>query len=383
MIVPEKDRMCGMEVYSTGTARCSCLIRSEPSDFLVVEIIDRDLLSRIKQLNTLPLFVIKKENFDTLGLERYLSSLLGCRVRFFGLKDKRSISFQYAAISSEPKKNIANMHKVGYVKADSLDSILVGNLFRIRLRNACSHIDIAVKEVREVVERSGIPNFFGIQRFGSKGIMNHIIGRLIIKRKFEEAAKLLSSGNGFYEREVRMRLQEGKGWISAIRSVPIRIRRLFTQAYQSYIFNRILSRALKNGLELNACSLGDFWFTTDMSGLKVTSMHGPRERPNREAKLLIQIPGYAYRETGSRFDRIIEEVMEEEGIEPRDFFVKELQEVSCEGGLRRAALFTSKLQLRQENGDYILSFILPRGQYATILLREIVKPEDKEIEMFA
>ncbi|MBC8502960.1 MAG: tRNA pseudouridine(13) synthase TruD, partial [Nitrosopumilus sp.] len=59
-------------------------------------------------------------------------------------------------------------------------------------------------------------------------------------------------------------------------------------------------------------------------------------------------------------------------IAPKDFFIKEMQEVSSEGGFRQAAIHCSDYLSENNNVEFSLS----RGSFATILLREIMKPSD-------
>jgi len=60
-----------------------------------------------------------------------------------------------------------------------------------------------------------------------------------------------------------------------------------------------------------------------------------------------------------------------------------MQELSCQGGLRRASLEVIKPRVKEDGRDYVISFVLPKGQYATILLREIIKPTEEQLENFA
>jgi tRNA pseudouridine13 synthase len=65
--------------------------------------------------------------------------------------------------------------------------------------------------------------------------------------------------------------------------------------------------------------------------------------------------------------------MDEENIRPRDFYIKEMQEMSDSGGFRQAPLCCREFNYK---GSLVLSFKLPKGSYATTLLREIMKPMD-------
>ena len=70
--------------------------------------------------------------------------------------------------------------------------------------------------------------------------------------------------------------------------------------------------------------------------------------------------------------------LEQEEISPKDFFIKEMQEVSSEGGFRQAAIHCSDYS----SHDDVVEFSLSRGSFATILLREIMKPQDPMIAGF-
>ena len=62
--------------------------------------------------------------------------------------------------------------------------------------------------------------------------------------------------------------------------------------------------------------------------------------------------------------------MQDEQIEAKNFFIKEMQELSIEGGFRNAAIHCTDTKVE----DDVISFTLNRGSFATIVLREIMKP---------
>jgi tRNA pseudouridine13 synthase len=65
--------------------------------------------------------------------------------------------------------------------------------------------------------------------------------------------------------------------------------------------------------------------------------------------------------------------MKEENISPRDFYLKEMQELSVEGGFRQLPLLVNDFSY---SDNLLISFNIPIGSYATILLRELMKPID-------
>jgi len=73
-------------------------------------------------------------------------------------------------------------------------------------------------------------------------------------------------------------------------------------------------------------------------------------------------------------------VIGEEGISSRDFYVKEMPELSVEGGFRSAPMlsggFNWSIQRGEEGSVVKINTLLYRGSYVTILLREVMKPSN-------
>ncbi|MEM0441789.1 MAG: tRNA pseudouridine(13) synthase TruD, partial [Candidatus Nitrosocaldus sp.] len=63
-------------------------------------------------------------------------------------------------------------------------------------------------------------------------------------------------------------------------------------------------------------------------------------------------------------------------ISTKDFYIKEMQEVSIEGGFRPLPLLLlyNMFEINKDDESIQVRFALPKGSYATILLREIIKP---------
>jgi tRNA pseudouridine13 synthase len=260
-----------------------------------------------------------------------------------------------------------------------------------------------------ISEQRKVPNYYGLQRFGTSGAGTHLIGKAIVKREFEDAVSLLlgaplpgetkidraargamlaqSNGEGIraqlaggdVEKLIAMELiQHPSEWVRALRRVPIRLRRLYVQAYQSYVFNRALSRAIAEGEDISKIEPGDNWAESSLDGLLTSAPRGVRDTPTSRAVPMVQVVGYAFRDYGSRFDRRIGAVLEVEGVEPGSFYVKEMQEVSAEGGFRRPHLAVRDAFWSIDGQTATIKFTLGKGQYATMLIREILKPRDPQ-----
>jgi tRNA pseudouridine13 synthase len=205
----------------------------------------------------------------------------------------------------------------------------------------------------------------------------------MVDGRYTEGAKMLPVHQDV-ERMVARRLSsEPEDWTGALRAVPMKLRRLYVQAYQSFIFNRTLSLALLKGLDISTYESGDNWSEASEDGLATSRVHGVRERAPPSAIPMVQLAGFAYRNYGSRFDSCLEEVMTQERVSAKEFYVKQMQEVSAEGGFRRPHLAVMDASYACAGDRADLSFTLAKGQYATVLLREVMKPADPVISGLA
>ena len=397
----EAEVVVGISCYATGGGPCGGRARSFPSDFVVEEEISLEGLTPTEKPGYFPLYRVEKRSVDTLHMARELSEALKSRVTFGGMKDKRAEAVQYVTPSSLRSERPELVVKerftatlLGYLPRPLGRGSVVGNRFEIVLRECCSEVEARIREAMESATERRLPNFYGLQRFGVLGAGTHMIGRAIVNRDFEGAVEVMLRADGAspadyselvrtlppgkdVERMVAKELGRHPGdWVRALRAVPVRLRRLYVQAYQSFIFNRTLSLALERGEDISEMRTGDNWAGVSEDGLTTGRVMGVRDRPSGGAVPMVQVVGYAYRDYRSRFDAYLREVLEDEEVQPGRFFVEEMQEVSSEGGFRRPHLAVRDPSWRSEGSVARLSFTLATGQYATVLLREVMKPSD-------
>ena len=408
--VPKIDKLAGIECYCTDYRGISGSIKHVNEEFRVSEVIDTSFLANISTVqdehHKYPLYILEKRNIDSNHAIFEIRRKLGIKLKVIGLKDAKAVTKQYA--SSEQTKNIikeaATPHTLlslkGFTKTPIGKSSLSGNAFTITIHDPIiSDISSFIPEIKNIA------NFYGLQRFGSERMVTHLVGKEIVKRNFQKAVELLLSFTTEYDttmsieirnksrdpkkysqiiRELPKRmdieyqvmsvLEKGKGPIAALRSVPINIRRLFVQAYQASIFNKCLSIAVLNGENVVKSKEGDLCFEIENS-----SVFGRIRKYNPSTDLIsqtvpaIRLIGYTFQPGKGRFDKITEEIMSNEGITAREFYIKEMQELSAQGGFRQAPLWSKDFTFR---GSLTVSFKLPKGSYATTLLRELIKPDD-------
>jgi len=398
-VIPKLDSQIGISVYSTNFSGIGGKIRIEPEDFQVSELISDKAKNSIKEENGYAVYKLKKKKIDTNHALSGIFRKKGIRLKSLGLKDASAITEQFVCSGNKGigidnfSSNKYSLEKLGFVKKPLSKKDMVGNHFKIKISESENNLE-------SFAEIDKILNFYGYQRFGSKRPVTHLIGRAILHRDFKKAVGLILSFRSVFDskenNEIREKLSDKSNYkqyfdkvplpmdierivlkemiehgeaIRAIRAIPVSMRRFYVQAYQSFIFNQSLSSAFLDGENLFESQPGDVCF--DKNGIIGKYVEG------MDQNLALPFVGYSYYKK-TRFDYQISKVLEQEEISPKDFFIKEMQEVSNEGGFRQAAIHCSNYSL---HGN-VVEFSLSRGSFATILLREIMKPQDPIIAGF-
>ncbi|MEM3094856.1 MAG: tRNA pseudouridine(13) synthase TruD [Nitrososphaera sp.] len=410
--VSKIDRLAGIECYCTSFAGTGGSIKQRSEGFRVSELVDELLVGNISltfdNRHRYPLYILEKHDIDSNHALFEIERECRMRLRVMGIKDARAVTTQYASadrVMRNPPGELKTKHTrltlEGFTRRPLGKEFLAGNKFEITIHRPRSH---DLSGLLPEIDKVG--NFYGLQRFGSERLVTHLVGREIVKRNFRRAVELLlsytteydtpaskeirskSADPGNYrqvlrilprgmdiERQVLTALVAGKDAVSALRTVPITIRRLFVQAYQAYIFNKCLSTAVINGEDLLQPAAGDLCF--EMEGPATFGRIIKYDHASKAKKMVpaIRMAGYTFQPGKGRFENITKAILQEEGVTAKDFYVKEMQELSHQGGFRQAPLWCMDFSY-SKNPQLIVSFKLPKGSYATTLLREIIKPQD-------
>ena len=411
LVVPKIDRLAGIECYCTSFTGTGGSIKQGSEDFGVSELVDESFAGNISSAfdyrHSYPLYVLEKHDIDSNHALFEIERECGIKLRVMGIKDAKAVTTQYAGadrVMKSPPRELKSRHTrlilKGFTKRPIGREFLAGNRFEIAIRDP--HLQDLSGLLPEITR---IGNFYGLQRFGSERLVTHLVGKEIVRRNFRHAVELLlsytteydtpmnkeirnkSADPGSYrqvlkmlpngmdiERQVLTALVAGKDAVSALRAVPITIRRLFVQAYQAYIFNKSLGTAVMNGEDLLQPVAGDLCF--ELEG-QATFGRLIKYDPASDTKMVpaIRMAGYTFQPGKGRFESITKAILQEEGMTAKDFHIKEMQELSQQGGFRQAPLWCMDLSYKQQS-PLEVSFKLPKGSYATTLLREIIKPEN-------
>lgn len=412
------DTRIGIIGYVTKTAGIRGRIRHSVDDFVVEEVIDRRYLESIQaqyQGPSFAIFTLAKTNIDTIHAVKAVSRMFGCGVRILGLKDSRASTKQYLAFrvkrpfsATLKSRNDFDLLFLGYSKHIFSHSLLRGNSFRVTVREirVDNHaIQETIGSVAAALSERRLPNFYGYQRFGTTRPVTHLVGKSIVQGRFDEAIRTLvafESGTaddeiiearrlfldgrlkdslryfrtGYdIERNVITALLERHDFLRALRKISLRVRKLFLAAYSSYMFNIVLSKAIEREEDFSPRK-GDVVaeFSPDYQVGKPFLYD--LEKNSTNLVPLVATAGYGYYPKKSRFDLLLQEVMRGEGVAPKMFYVRDMPEISLSTGLRPAPLLGGHFRYGIGHTDALLEFFLSKGAYATVLLREVMKPED-------
>ena len=392
-MIPQIDKEIGISVYTTNFSPISGKIKKNENDFFVKEVLSEKAINLFDNLDGHAVYLLKKSGIDTNHALIDIEKRYGLILKSLGLKDANAKTEQYVytykKINSLEEYNGKkySAQRLGFVKKPISKKDMLGNYFEIRISDLNDPLP-------SFLGTENILNFFGYQRFGSKRPITHLVGKSIVKGDYEEALEYLLSFSSKYDSEknteIRKLISERKSESeviellpfsmdiernllkqlssdsdpkNAIRSIPLALRRFYIQAYQSFLFNKTLSLAHEFEEELFLPTIDDVCFDKN-------SILGKFENDPKQ-KLAIPLVGHSYYKK-SRFDYYIKKILDEELLTPKDFFIKDFQELSVEGGFRNASINYLNFKIDENT----IKFQLSRGSYATILLREILKPSN-------
>lgn len=367
-------------------------------------------------------------NWEANRLVRRLASNLHLgrnRVGFAGTKDGRSVATQLmsfnAPLEDVQALTIPEVEIRDVYRAKRMISIgdLIGNKFEIRVSEQNPAVDVRriCKAVADRVEAiGGFPNFFGIQRFGSVRPITHLVGKDLTKGDIEgavmryvanpldedseinDARRALQETRDFeralaefpmkltFERMMIGHIKEHPGdFLGALRRLPSNLLMMFVHAYQSFLFNEVLSERMRRGIAIDEPVVGDLVLPLDKNGLPdhdnpipVTEDNLEKVRRNaREKKAFVS--GLLYGTDSSfaegEIGEIERKVIEDEGVSRMDFQIVGLREASSKGIRRELLALCKDLEIEHFDDSTVFKFALNKGCYATCLMREFMKTD--------
>ena len=322
-------------------------IRQKTSHFIVEEI----PLYEASE-NGIHLYLnITKENMNTRDVQLKLADLFErnpAEIGKAGLKDKNAITTQTFSVvfdgtQPDPDEIISIVEneirvKVNWAKYHTNKiraGHLLGNNFKITITEPEAKAMENAQKIAEKIHYIGLPNYYGVQRTGEEG-ENILQGWLILKGK----------------------KRIGDRWL----------RKYLLSSYQSYLCNRYLVERIEKGLFTQLIQ-GDIAKKYDTGGVFwVEDQETEQKRfENKEISFTAPMFGYKMREAKHAAYELEKSILDSVTINKKDFRRQHVK------GTRRTGRLLPKISLEDAPDGLELCFSLPKGSYATILLREFMK----------
>ncbi len=317
-------------------------IKEKPEHFKVTEV---PLYNPSGEGNHLYINITKK-NLTSINVKDKISKIFNVNKRnigMAGMKDKNAVATQTFSVDIQNVKDIDKKIrklevevKVNWYKKHRNKlrrGHLLGNKFEIVISKIKNN---AIKDVKNILKQleNGIPNYYGKQRFGKKKD-NHLQGLKIIQGK----------------------LNVNRKWL----------RRFLISSYQSYLCNLYLKKRIEKKLFYKILK-GDIAKKHSTGGLFLVEDVGEEQERFNNKEISFTCPIYG------------KNMWEGEGVagglEREVKKNSKGEKIPLSGSRRLGRFFLKDLEIKKHKEGILLRFQIPKGSYATVVLREILKKKD-------
>ena len=262
------------------------------------------------------------------------------------------------------------------------------------------------------MEVTGVPNYFGWQRFGKPRTNTHLVGEALIQNDLEEAVRryignpteneskenqlarqayddgnleeslsLMGKGMRWEKMMIKQLIKDSnkgqltdESYMNALHALPKPLQRMFVHAYQSYLFNDVVSRRVEMGI--NKYIEGDIIID---NGERIVRDKTPEEYQelidNLEVNPTSQLYGTKVPFAGGEVGEMEKEVLNSYNLDKNDFEVPKMPRLGSHG-LRRSMRFKVWDASATATDEGVLcEFSINKGSYATAVLREVMKKD--------
>jgi|TARA_B100000959_G_scaffold287493_1_gene372825 tRNA pseudouridine13 synthase len=390
-------------IESEQQQKLSETIKNRPEDFVVDELPLYEPCGEGEHVY----LCVRKTGITHDLMVRLIAKEFGVKPRAIGTagrKDRNAVTTQLVSIHTpgEANREVSFSH-------DGLDLLwqdrhtnklrfghLLGNRFDIRIRDIDPIKVTTLQKRLEVISIMGLPNAFGVQRFGNDA-NNHLFGAALITNKFDELLFLILSGNERHhqfanegewkkaldawplgnpvQQHVLEALVCGKTSQDACKRISKTMQKLWINALQSHIFNRTLSRRQIDGT-WDTLLLGDLAWQHDGGGrtFEVSEEDDLQERAKQiEISPTGPLWGPKMRMPSGDVLKVELEDLVEYGVRDELQQNDKLLAAGARRPLRVPVKNTSIGSGVDEHGGFVrVQFELPAGSYATVLIDNLL-----------
>ncbi|MBM3330896.1 tRNA pseudouridine(13) synthase TruD [candidate division WOR-3 bacterium] len=379
-------------------------LKARPEDFRVEE----RLRLRLKRAGAHSVYRLEKRFWNTLDVITHLEQRHGLRkLSRAGLKDRYALSVQYLSLPGRGPKQVVEknytLRLAGMADEPVSRDVLLGNSFKVTLRALTDDEASAILSALPKVNRFGFPNYYDEQRLGSARHGQGFIARRLIAGHFNGALRLwlgtpssaddtqtrrrksaIEDNWGNWRRLLELAPPEGqpairhlsispKDFKGAVYLIPRQLLELFVNAYQAWLWNEILAALLadlKAPLRQLEYFLGSLAFYDELNPTDAKFL----------SKLVVPAPGPDAEFASERAARVTNQVLAREGLSLDQLELKlRIRGVFFKAYPRKAVVLPENMRATAPEADdlypgrkkLVLSFFLPPGSYATMLIKRL------------
>ncbi len=328
--------------YAYGVPQSQACIKTTPHDFQVHELLSEPFSGEGEHI----VLHIEKKGLNTEDVARGIARLINKPAKlisYAGLKDKQALTTQWFSIHA-PGEIIAGVEQLSgpgwHVIASNRHNrklktgFLTGNEFIIQLRGITDYADIEHRLTQ--IKASGVPNYFGEQRFGREG------------------ANLLRAHEVLVEgRKVKDKFLKG----------------MYYSAARSWLFNLLLSHRVQHGT-WNRVLAGDVMQLSGSHSIFVADEADAilsQRIVAKDVSPASPLPGLSKNKVKEEAQLLMNEL-----YAPWQAWLAGLEQQGLEEAWRANIVHPQHLQWQRNEDGIQLRFSLPPGCYATAILRELV-----------
>lgn len=353
---------------------------------------------------------LEKRGLTTLEMLRRLARALGVAERdlgYAGMKDARGITRQSVSIPGVRPEAVAALEIPGVkvlATARHHNKLrlghLAGNRFLIRLGNVAADALPRAEAILAVLDERGLPNYFGSQRYGAlgnsatigisllqgdhAGAVTALLGdpEEIDDVRWQDGIRAFRAGNPARalellpphcrtEKEViKALLRRPENWEGALKSIHPRLVNLYLSAAQSTLFDRAVAARID---ALDRLEVGD---------IACKHANGACFLVEDAAEAAARAANFEISATGPMFGRkmlqplgetaaLEEAILASAGLARETFAAA--GRFRLDGERRPLRVPLRETAVSMDAGALVVEFTLPKGSYATAVLREIMK----------